>query len=30
MPQEVKDTLEELRQGIIDGSISVDPADYQG
>ena len=30
VPQEVKDTLDELRQGIIDGSISVDPADYQG
>ncbi len=30
VPQEVKDTLDTLRQGIIDGSISVDPADYQG
>ena len=30
VPQETKDALEELRQGIIDGSISVDPADYQG
>jgi basic membrane protein A len=28
VPQELKDTLDELRQGIIDGSISVDPADY--
>jgi basic membrane protein A len=28
VPQEVKDRLEELRQGIIDGEISVDPADY--
>jgi basic membrane protein A and related proteins len=29
VPQEVRDTVEELRQGIIDGEISVDPADYQ-
>ena len=29
VPQEVKDTLDELRQGIIDGSISVSPADYE-
>ena len=26
--QDVKDALDEIRQGIIDGSISVDPADY--
>ncbi len=30
VPQDVKDALDEIRQGIIDGSISVDPADYQG
>ena len=29
VPQELKDQLDALRQGIIDGSISVDPADYQ-
>ena len=29
VPQELKDQLDTLRQGIIDGSISVDPADYQ-
>lgn len=29
VPQDVKDTLDELRQGIIDGSISVAPADYE-
>jgi basic membrane protein A and related proteins len=28
VPQEIKDAVEELRQGIIDGEISVDPADY--
>jgi basic membrane protein A len=28
VPQEVKDALEEIRQGIIAGEISVDPADY--
>lgn len=28
VPQELKDKVEELRQGIIDGSVSVDPADY--
>jgi basic membrane protein A and related proteins len=28
VPQEMKDKLDELRQGIIDGSVSVDPADY--
>jgi basic membrane protein A len=28
IPQELKDKIEELRQGIIDGSVSVDPADY--
>ena len=28
VPQELKDKLEELRQGIIDGSVSVNPADY--
>ncbi len=30
VPQEVKDELEALRAGIIDGSISVSPADYAG
>ena len=30
VPQEVKDALDEIRAGIMDGSISVDPADYQG
>jgi basic membrane protein A and related proteins len=29
VPQEVRDAIEELRQGIIDGEISVDPMDYQ-
>jgi basic membrane protein A len=28
VPQELKDKIEELKQGIIDGSVSVDPADY--
>jgi basic membrane protein A len=28
VPQELKDKIEELKQGIIDGSISVNPADY--
>lgn len=28
VPQDVRDRIEELRQGIIDGSVSVDPADY--
>jgi basic membrane protein A len=28
VPQELKDKLDELKQGIIDGSVSVDPADY--
>lgn len=28
VPQELKDRVEELRQGIIDGSVSVDPAEY--
>jgi basic membrane protein A len=28
VPQELKDTLETLKAGIIDGSVSVDPADY--
>jgi basic membrane protein A and related proteins len=28
VPQELKDRLEELRQGIIDGSVSVSPRDY--
>lgn len=28
VPQEVKDALDTIRAGIIDGSISVDPADY--
>jgi len=28
VPQEIKDALDELRSGIIDGDISVDPADY--
>ena len=27
-PQELKDKIEELKAGIIDGSVSVDPADY--
>jgi basic membrane protein A len=28
IPQELKDKIEELRAGIIDGSVSVNPADY--
>jgi basic membrane protein A len=28
VPQELRDKIEELKQGIIDGSVSVDPADY--
>ncbi len=28
VPDEVRDAIDELRQGIIDGEISVDPADY--
>jgi basic membrane protein A len=28
IPQELKDKIEELKAGIIDGSVSVDPADY--
>jgi basic membrane protein A len=28
VPQELKDKVDELKQGIIDGSVSVDPADY--
>jgi basic membrane protein A and related proteins len=28
VPQELKDKLEELKAGIIDGSVSIDPADY--
>lgn len=28
VPQEIKDAVEELTAGIIDGSVSVDPADY--
>jgi len=28
IPQELKDKIEELKQGVIDGSVSVDPADY--
>jgi basic membrane protein A and related proteins len=28
VPQELKDALDEIRQGIIDGSISTNPADY--
>lgn len=28
VPQELKDKIEELKQGIIDGTVSVDPADY--
>ena len=28
VPQELKDNIEELKQGIIDGTVSVDPADY--
>jgi basic membrane protein A len=28
VPQELKDKVEELKAGIVDGSVSVDPADY--
>jgi basic membrane protein A len=28
IPQELKDKIEELRQGVIAGTVSVDPADY--
>jgi basic membrane protein A len=28
IPQELKDKIDELRQGIIDGTVSVDPKDY--
>ncbi len=28
VPQELLDKIEELKQGIIDGTVSVDPADY--
>lgn len=28
VPQELKDKIEELKQGVIDGTVSVDPADY--
>lgn len=28
IPQELKDKVEELKQGIIDGSVSVNPTDY--
>lgn len=28
VPQELADRIEELRAGVIDGSVSVDPADY--
>jgi basic membrane protein A len=28
VPQDLQDKLDELKQGIIDGSVSVDPADY--
>jgi basic membrane protein A and related proteins len=28
VPQELVDKIDELKQGIIDGSVSVDPADY--
>jgi basic membrane protein A len=28
IPQELKDKIEELKQGIIDGTVSVDPLDY--
>jgi basic membrane protein A len=28
VPQEVQDKVDELKQGIIDGTVSVDPADY--
>jgi basic membrane protein A and related proteins len=30
VPQELQDKITELKQGIIDGSVSVDPADYAG
>ncbi len=29
VPQELRDKIDELKQGIIDGSVSVDPKDYQ-
>ncbi len=29
IPQDLKDKIDELAQGIIDGTVSVDPADYQ-
>ncbi|MFN2589876.1 MAG: BMP family protein, partial [Actinomycetota bacterium] len=28
VPQELRDKIDELKQGIIDGSVSVDPKDY--
>lgn len=28
IPQELKDKIEELKQGIIDGTVSIDPTDY--
>jgi basic membrane protein A len=28
IPQDLKDKIEELKAGIIDGSVSVDPASY--
>jgi basic membrane protein A len=28
VPQELKDAITELQAGVIDGSVSVDPADY--
>jgi basic membrane protein A len=28
VPQELKDKVEELKQGIVDGTVSIDPADY--
>jgi basic membrane protein A len=28
IPQDLKDKIDQLKQGIIDGSVSVDPADY--
>jgi basic membrane protein A len=28
VPQDLQDQIEQLKQGIIDGSVSVDPADY--
>jgi basic membrane protein A len=28
VPQELKDKIDELRAGIIDGSVSVNPTDY--